>query len=408
LGQTEKGALSLKPGLKLESAQYLQGNSWFGQSEANIGAQSTEWNEIVATPSVDGRYNLGNGSTVYGRASLLGAFSNGVDAAGSNAGDPRLADIEPEDAYVGWKSGDLFKDSLGENALDVSIGRRKYQLGYGFLFWKEASNGASRGAFGIAPRKAARFAAIGTLNTHRWTVDAVYLDFNDRPSTDTRLTGADIAYTSPTWGEVGAGAYKVLSSTKTRRDGMDVFNVRADIHPFPWLRGVRLAGDYVHEENPGKLSTDAGFVGAGYGFDGLAWAPYIDYRRAIFRGDNPATGRSEAYDPFSLGISNWGSPLIGKFVLSNSNLRVDNVRVTAKPLAALELSLEGYKLDVDEPGPAGRHYADEYDFSANWKAARRLTFSLTAALATPGPVARAQTGGDRNWAMLILDLAWAF
>jgi hypothetical protein len=400
--------LNLKPGLHLEAAEFLQANSWFGQAQANIGAKSGDWTEVVATPSLDWRYALRNGSAFYGRTSVVGAFTNGIDAEGKNANSPQIADVELEDAYLGWKSGDLLKDSLGENALDLSIGRRKYQVGSGFLFWKESSNGASRAAAGIAPRKAALFAATAKLSSHGWALDSVYLEFNDKPPTHTRLTGADLSYTSQVWGVVGVGGYKVLESDKINRSGMTVFNLRADTHPIPGLRGLRLGGEYVHEENSGKLSTDAGFIGVGYGFDTMLWTPYVGYRRAIFRGDNPATRRSEAYDPFSLGISNWGSPLIGKYVLPNTNLRFDTVRATVKPVPALDLTLEAYKLDLDQPGSAGRHYANELDLMTRWAATRSLTFELTAALASPGAVARAQTGGEKDWTYVVLDLAWAF
>jgi hypothetical protein len=402
------GRWTLKPGLGLEAAQFLQSNSWFGQSQANIGAKSGDWTEVVATPSLDWRYALANRSTIYGRTSVIGAFTEGVDAEGSNVNAPRIVDVELEDSYLGWRSGDALKDSLGVNAIDLSVGRRTYQVGSGFLFWKESNNGASRAAAGIAPRKAARFAATAKLSSHGWALDSVYLEFNDKPSTHTLLTGADLSYTSPTWGVIGVGAYKVLESTRTNRSGMSVLDLRADTRPVPGLRGLRLGGEYVHEENPGKLSTDAGFVGAGYSFDNAPWKPFLGYRRAIFRGDNPATSRSEAYDPFSLGISNWGSPLLGKYVLSNSNQRADAVRAGVNPIPALELLLEAYKLDLDQPGAVGRHYANEFDLMTRWAATRRLTLEMTAALASPGAAARAHTGGDKDWTYLKLDLAWAF
>jgi hypothetical protein len=400
--------LNLKPGLELEAAEFLQANSWFGQSQANIGAKSGDWTEVVATPSLDWRYGVPGNSAIYGRTSVIGAYTNGIDAEPRNHTASQITDVELEDGYLGWKSGDLLGSTLGADALDLSVGRRKYQIGSGFLFWKESNNGASRAAAGIAPRKAARFAGTAKLSTHGWALDSVYLEFNDKPPTHTRLTGADLSYTSSVWGVVGIGGYQVLQSDKKTRNGMSVYDVRADTHPIPGLRGLHLSGEYVHEENPGLLSSDAGFLGAGYGFDSVLWKPYFEYRHAIFRGDNPATKRSEAYDPFSLGISNWGSPLIGKYVLSNSNLRFDTARATVKPAAALDLSLEAYRLNLDQPGVEGRKYADELDLLANWAVTRRLTFSMTAAIADPGPAARYETGGDKDWSYLKLDLVWGF
>jgi hypothetical protein len=404
------GRFSLTPGLQLETAAFLQGHSWFGQSQANIGAVSTNWAEAVVAPSLDWRYRPYDASSIYGRLSAIAAYTNGVDAAGSDAGSPQTYDLELEDGYVGWRSGDLFADTLGKDAIDVSFGRRKYQVGSGFLFWKESNNGASRGAEGIAPRKAARFAAEGNLSTHGWGVEGVYLDFNDRPSTHTRLAGAAVSYTSSAWGVAGVGVYKVLGSDKKNRDGMVVLNLRADLHPFTQLRGLRLAGEYVRQENGDRLSTDAGFVGIGYGFADAPWKPYVGYRRAIFRGDNPNTARSEAYDPFSLGISNWGSLLVGKYVLSNSNLRADALGLELQPLDRLKLTTELYRMSLDQTlMPIGkREFADEADLTAEWEATRRLKLSLMGAVAQPKAAARQITGGDRTWGYLVLDLRWAY
>jgi hypothetical protein len=406
----QAGRLHLKPGLQVEAAEFMQDNAWFGQSRANIGAESTNWTEAVLTPSLDWDYLLHNGASMYGRLSGIAAFTDGVDAAGSNVKEPRISDFELEDSYVGWRSGGLLADTLGTDAVDISVGRRKYQVGSGFLFWKESNNGASRAANGIAPRKAARFAAIAKLHTHGWTLDTVYLKFNDRPSTHTRLAGADVSYTSKAWGVVGFGAYKVLGSDKTDRAGMTVLNLRADTHPIPQLRGLRLAGEYVHEENGDRLLSDAGFLGVGYTFAALPWAPYADYRRAIFRGDNATTRRSEAYDPFSLGISNWGSLLIGKYVRSDTDLRADTLHLLLQPAQRLKLTTEVYKMALDQtPAPGvSRDYADEVDLIADWAATRRLTLSLMGAVAKPKAAARESTGGDRTWTYLVVHASWAY
>ena len=408
--QASSERFSLTPGMQVETAAYLQGDSWFGQSKANIGAVSTNWAEAVVTPSFDWLYRPYATSSFYGRLSAIAAYTAGVDAAGSDVGASHTYDLELEDGYVGWRSGDLFANTLGKDAIDVSFGRRKYQVGSGFLFWKESNNGASRAAEGIAPRKAARFAAEGNLTTHGWNVEAIYLDFNDRPSTNTKVAGTTVSYTDKVWGVVGFGAYKVLQSDKTNRDGMVVLDVRADMHPFPGLRGLRLGGEYVHETNGDRLDTDAGFVGIGYDFADAPWKPYLGYRRAIFRGDNPNTARSEAYDPFSLGISNWGSPLVGKYVQSNSNQRADTLRLIVQPLDRLTLTTEVYKISLDQTlMPIGkRDFADEEDLAVEWQATKRLKLSLTGALAQPKAAARQITGGDQSWSYLVLDARWAY
>jgi len=402
--------LQLKPGVALEAASYLQDQSWFGQAENNIGVASGPWLEGVLTPSLDWTYRLSKGAGVYGRLSAIAASTSGADAAGADAAERRISSIELEDSYVGWRSGDLLARTLGHDAIDVSIGRRKYQVGSGFLFWKESSNGASRAATGIAPRKAARLAITAKIDTHGWALDTVYLQFNDKPSTKTHLVGGDLSYTSKAWGLVGVGIYDFLGSTRPTRAGMRMYDIRADTHPVPPLPGLRLAAEYVHQDNGRLLASDAGFAGIGYGFDALPWAPYIGYRVAVFRGDDPKTSRSEAYDPVSIGISNWGSLVISKYVQSNSNLRADFLRLALKPDRRLDLTFEAYRFRLDQsPAPgASRDFADEVDATAEWRVNKPLTLSLQAALAMPHAAAEARTGGDRTWAYLILDAHVAF
>ena len=373
------------PGLRLEGASFLQDRSWFGQSQKNVRVPSGPWLEGVATPSLDWTCGLSKGAGAYGRLSAIAASTAGADAAGADAGGRRTTDLELEDAYVGWRSGDLLAGALGHDAIDISVGRRKYQVGSGFLFWKESSNGASRAATGIAPRKAARFAATTRIATRGWALDTVYLEFNDKPSTHTRLVGGDLSYAGPAWGVVGVGVYDFLTSNRPTRAGMRIYDLRADTHPLSLLRGLRIGAEYVHQDNGRLLSSDAGFVGAGYGFASLPWAPDVGYRRALFRGDDPKTARSEAYDPVAIGISNWGSLVVSKYVQSNTNLQADVLRLAMKPDRRLDLAVEAYRFRLDQaPSPlASRDFADELDATAQWRVNGHLTLSVQGALAKP-------------------------
>ncbi len=402
--------LQLKPGVTVEGASFLQDQSWFGQSEKNIGVMSGSWLEGVVTPSLDGSYRLTKDSSVYGRLSAIAASTQGADASGADAAEKRITNIELEDSYVGWRSGDLLTGTLGRDAIDISVGRRKYQIGSGFLFWKESSNGASRAATGLSPRKAARLAVTTKITTHGWALDSVYLQFNDKPSTRTHLVGGDLSYTSKAWGQVGVGIYKFLGSTKPTRAGMRMYDVRADTQPLPLLRGLHISGEYVHQDNGQLLAADAGFAGVGYAFDALPWAPFLGYRRAIFSGNNPKTSRSEAYDPLAIGISNWGSLVVSKYVQSNTNLQADVLRLALKPDSRLDLTVEAYRFRLDRPPTpeVSRDFADEVDAIAQWKATKSLTLSLQTALAKPEAAAVARTGGDKTWAYMILEASVAF
>ena len=62
--------------------------------------------------------------------------------------------VDLEHLYAGWRSGDLLADSLGEDALDLSLGRQEFQVGDGFLIWDGNFDNAGDGAYWLGPRTA--------------------------------------------------------------------------------------------------------------------------------------------------------------------------------------------------------------------------------------------------------------
>ena len=81
------------------------------------------------TPGLDASLDLHGSGSLYGRLSAVGAFTRGVDAAGTNVDDDTPSDVATDDAYLGWKSGSLLADALGEEAVDLSFGRLPFELG---------------------------------------------------------------------------------------------------------------------------------------------------------------------------------------------------------------------------------------------------------------------------------------
>ncbi|MBU0376087.1 hypothetical protein KN516_22160, partial [Acinetobacter baumannii] len=81
---------------------------------------------------------IGELGSIYSKANLVSAGTWGDgDAAGFTDGDERATKIE--DAFVGWKSGDLIP-WLGHNGLDISFGRQSICFGDGFLICADAPN----------------------------------------------------------------------------------------------------------------------------------------------------------------------------------------------------------------------------------------------------------------------------
>jgi hypothetical protein len=107
-----------------------------------------------ALVSIVGALTRGNGDATSSLAPQ-GARSTTSDA-------PQHAALE--DAVVGWHSGNLFADSLGEDAIELSGGRQSFVLGDSFLLGTGVVNGFGRAAFYLQPRASFDDAAILKLN----------------------------------------------------------------------------------------------------------------------------------------------------------------------------------------------------------------------------------------------------
>jgi hypothetical protein len=188
------GALTLQPSLEAGLAYFTQSNSWYGRSTANLGRNSDRWTEGYLTPGLAAELDLADAGRLSAGLSLVGAFTRGTDAAGTNVDENTPTDAAIDDAWLGWNSGSLLAESLGEDALDLSIGRQKFELGSGFLFWEGSTNGGKRGAYWLAPREAYEKTAIAKVETQGFIGRAFFIEPDDDPDTDTKVAGLDVEY----------------------------------------------------------------------------------------------------------------------------------------------------------------------------------------------------------------------
>ena len=107
-------------------------------------------------------------SEIYGKVSVVGERTYGSVPA---AFGQDVSSFGPEDLYIGWRSGTSL--TIGENALDFSVGRSQYPLGHGFLLFDGAAEGGSRGGYWTNARKAFEFAAIGRFQPGPHKVEVV-------------------------------------------------------------------------------------------------------------------------------------------------------------------------------------------------------------------------------------------
>ena len=128
--------------------------------------------------------------------------------------------------------------TVGENALDVAVGRAPFQLGHGMLLYDGSAEGGSRGGYWTNARKAFEFAAIGRVKPGPHTAEVFYLDRDELPEFDSgsRLWGANYEL-SARGSTFGATYMKVMADPAVlpERDGLNVFNLRAYTAPVPAL-----------------------------------------------------------------------------------------------------------------------------------------------------------------------------
>jgi Alginate export len=264
-----------------------------------------------------------------------------------------------EDAVIGWHSGDLFADTFGEDAVELSGGRQSFVIGDSFLIGTGVVNGFGRAAFYLQPRASFDETAILKLNLSPVRARLFHLENRvdqdlmlgfDQPKTeffglDIALFQASEAESSPKpAGEKQAPtAAQAVQTTRVKKEvpdlwtaGFDFLHVySADSTPgmfsFPpgepsstlsiygnrnglnvysgYLAGsffkfdpnIRFHSQFALERNDAvdrRVSAAAWYVEPGYKFASLPWTPQLNLRYAHFSGDpNPNDRLKQSYDP---------------------------------------------------------------------------------------------------------------
>ena len=178
------------------------------------------WQEAYLKPGITLDYSLSDTLSLLAGASAVAAGTYGDGDAG---GFTRSADnrINTEEAYVGIRAGDW----------KFTAGRQNYIIGSGFIVMDGNLDLFGDGAYWLGPRTAFKDSAVldwshGPVKTQAFTLrtDDHYGDY--------RMTGANLDYDLAGQVTLGAMAMKVdtlasKSSNATRRDGMQVYNLRA-------------------------------------------------------------------------------------------------------------------------------------------------------------------------------------
>jgi len=336
--------------------------------------------------------------------------ASGPDGAVSNGSKGTVTKYTLESAYLAWQSEDLFPE-LGHNAIELSGGNQNYQVFDGLLFWDGGQDSTNRGANWLSPRKAFRETGIARLNLEGFMFEGVHLKYNDHPDTQTRLGAGRIEYVTDDWVmkhlKAGFMAFDVYESDTASRDRMNGIYVYHEATPLPELPDFTYQASFVRESNSkssGLSEAYGWYVTPAYQLSNLPWNPRLSYRYASFSG-----GGTRGFDSLFTGLPEWGSwfqgELLGEFVLSDSNLNSNQVRLRLEPNEIVTINLIYYKFLLDSrhqdfgltASRVSRSLADEVDLIVDVALTNWWSLTATSSVANPNRGFREAVNGSATW-----------
>ena len=428
----DKGDNFLTIDLNVQTAQFAQGNAWGGNEDDFIGDHTGYWADYGFETGISGQFRFGeSGMGLSAALSGVWTTTRHLDGAGSNLGDTSQSDVTLEQGYIKWTSGNLLS-SLGQDALEISVGSQDYQVGKGFLILNGGSDGGSRGGFWLGMRNAWEKSAIVKLTTGNWMAEAMYLSPNDKPDTSTDIYGTNIEYTLGDSGTIGGSYFNLSDSDVESRDGLGILYARAYLTPFASNRAWSIEAEVVKEDNGKQNDSWAGTAQLGYDFAAVdkdpSWRPSVSFRYANFSGDDSGGDRDRAFDPLYYGFNGWNEwyigEITGEYIAGNSNFSASTVTVSASPTKKLTTyffyhyfhvnKLAALTPPTDVPPPIGpgavtdKSFGHEINLIADYSPRDDLSFSATANVLFPAEGAREYFGSSKNWMVAMLWASWKY
>lgn len=337
-----------------EFAETVAGNSEF-DSDA-------KWLEFYVKPGIAFQYRPEEHTTIYGAASVVVSTTVGTDAfAAKDTGQATV-----EELYLGVRRGD-------ENGsrFDASFGAREWKAGTGMLLSNGGSNGFSRGALKLGPRRAWRVAGLVTAASGGVQGTAFYLDPNEAPDNDTgtHIAGVDMRYDAHGGSFIGVTLGKVLNSSSPYpqappggigvpnfiiggRDGLRFLSAYGRIAPTSGpLENAWIGLDLAIERNKRiDMKAWAGRAQLGYTFASQAWRPSISYVYQTFSGDDPDTPALERFDPlyYEGNPSAWSTGTKSSMMFINSNVNAHQLVLSIAPSARDTISFRAARISANK------------------------------------------------------------
>lgn len=417
----DEGGLHAGLSLQTGTAGFAIHNlNYFGDSE-----QDKTFFDGFFKPILNASYRSAATGELYGGVSWAATGTYGDDIAGLSMGDSE--GFKSEQAYIGWKSGSLF-ESLGDNALDISVGEQEFAIGDGFLIYDGEFDGRF-GAYWTAPHQSFDKTAIVRINTKPIRADLFYLKADDDYA-NTELSGINVEFSDETLGTVGATYMNVANSDAgtgftnfDSRKGLNVYSVRGQGSPLTrvGLPNLFLAFEYGVETGGDRADKDASawYAELTYTLADIRWHPALTYKYAFFSGDEDVTDNDdENWDPMFYGTSRgWGNhtmgEIVGEYLLFNSNQKTQMVKFNLQPTERLSVGVIYYDFRLDERNVYGTpvasdRFADEINVYADFAVSDKLWMTAVFAFARPESAWEEVNGGSASNTTLFQVAAFLF
>lgn len=408
----EKDGVTFEAGLTAGVGAFSVGN-------ANLGAgvvkpdggidKDRNWTEGYVAPSGKLTYATDAVGTFYGGVRIVGAGTAGDgDAGGVVQG--RQGQFTLDHLYAGWKSGKLFS-GLGDDAIDISVGRQPFNIGDGFLINDGNADGPKEGAYWLAPRNGwGPSTVVARFDVKPFHADVFRLKSDSNSFSDV-IYGTNLEWRSGPDGKnvVGGSVLKVSDSKLATRDGMRVYSLRAQGAFIPSVPDLFLASEYVKERNTrsgAEVDANAWYGEANYTLSQVGWTPKFGYRYAHFSGNKPGTTTNEAFDPlhYGAGIRGWGTWFQGEiagqyfFPIMNTNVNVHQLQASVQPTEKVTLTALYYIFNFDRKpvGITSDHVGNEVNFVVDWQATQNLSVSGVVGQFNAATGGKQLFGGNKN------------
>jgi hypothetical protein len=392
----------------------------------NFGAGVVNHNGEFHRDVDNSEYYFKPGITFAWRPFESGEFYGGLNAAavgqtgdgdpgGFTSGASHVARVDS--AYGGWRT----------KLYDLSFGRQEFTVGDQFLIGYNANFNSDRDAnLWVFPFKAFENSAILRLETSPLRSDTFWVR-SDEDQGDAELAGINVEHPlADEKGKFGAMFAKVVSANPDfvfKREGIEVYDVRANAIHVPWVENLTLNSELAFErgsDSGTRYDAHAWYAEGEYEFAATPWKPIIGYRYGFWSGDDDAgtDSKRESFDSlfyyFGRGWGTWyQGEIAGEYLLFNTNQITHMAKVVVHPWETVALWALFFHHRLEEKNYFGipvtdEHFMDEVNLILEWTPDKRWYLNGGVMYGFPGQAAKQIFGDDENYLIVQGNVVYTF